>query len=133
MVRMFVTVTINNKGFDANIQTNNSICNREWYGLYFTKDAYIVFAACGTANCGFADSAFNVAAFTIAHLSKRRELNVFIVNFNILCAGSCVTFFSSFTLEIWKASSVLKEAFIGIIQLAAAIFKSLAIYFGEPW
>lgn len=98
MVWMFVTVTINSKGFDTNIQANNSICNRERNHLYFTKDAYVIFAACRAANGCLANLTFDVAAFVVAHSSERWKLNIFIVYLDTFWIGGCVGFFSVTTL-----------------------------------
>lgn len=60
-------------------------------------------------------------------------LSKFCLSMDAFCIGCRVALIMiAFALELRESMTVFEKAFVGIIQAAAGVFKSLTICFGEP-
>ncbi len=90
-IRIFASVAVDCKGFEANVQTNHRVDDRFGFDLNFAEDGYEVLSTRRTANRSIANLTFDITALAVRHPAQTGQLDSFVRNMNAFCIGRRVT------------------------------------------
>ena len=77
-VLVFLPITVNGKGFEANVQSNHGVDTRFRLNLHLAEDRHKILSAGRTANGGITNLAFDITAFAVRHPSQTRQFDSFV-------------------------------------------------------
>lgn len=71
-VLVFLSIAVNGKGFEANIQPNHGVNAGFWLNLYLAEDRHKILSAGRTANGGITNLTFDITTLAVWHPSQTR-------------------------------------------------------------
>lgn len=133
-VLVVVLVAVNSEFFDADINADDSINGSGIFHLDLIEDRDKILPGRGLSDSCLRDFTVKFAKTLAADNSKERELYGTIHHMNRSSIGGGITLLVGilFTFEFRIPALLFEELLVGVIQLTAGVFQSLAVSFLEP-
>ena len=130
-----ILVTVDSEFFDAYINADDSINGSGIFHLDLIEDRDKILPGRGLSDSCLRDFTVKFAKTLAADNSKEREFYGTIHHMNRIsvCGGITLIVGVLFTFEFRLPALLFEKLLVGVIQLTAGVFQSLAVSFFEPW